>query len=214
MRTIIFINGIIQNDELAARWLHEDDYLIGADGGTRHCLRLGRQPDVVVGDLDSLDKATVDQLVAQGVHVQHHPIEKDQTDLELAIECAIDAGSDDILLLGALGGRMDQMLGNVFILARREWPVPIQLADDDQLAQIIYGPDKLTLHGTIGSTVSAIPLSEVVTGITYTGLQYPLQNFTLKLGSSRAMSNVMQESQATIEIASGILMVVQTFAQL
>jgi len=164
----------------------------------------------VVGDLDSLDPALVDKLAAQGVQIQRHPTEKDQTDLELAIKCAIDAGSDEILLLGALGGRMDQMLGNVFMLAQREWSIPIRLAEENQLAQLIHGPSTLAIHGSIGNTVSAIPLSETVTGITYTGLQYPLHNATLPLGSSRAMSNVMTEIQATIEIASGILMVIQT----
>lgn len=210
MRAIIFINGIIENDPLTAQWLRDDDYLIGADGGTYHCLRLDRQPHLVVGDLDSLDSATIEELTAAGVQIQRHPPEKDYTDLELAIECAVEAGADEILLLGALGGRMDQMLGNVLILAYNRWPIPIRLAEGNQLAQVMQGPAELLLSAAVGGTISVIPLTPTVTGITYSGLQYPLHNATLHLGSSRGMSNVMRQEQAAIEIATGALMVVQT----
>jgi thiamine pyrophosphokinase len=60
----------------------------------------------------------------------------------------------------------------------------------------------------VGSTVSAIPLSPLVTGITYTGLEYPLQDATLALGSTRGVSNVMAATPATLTIREGVLLVV------
>ena len=72
-----------------AAWLRDDDILIGCDGGTAHCLAIGRRPRLVVGDLDSIAPATVEELASQGTKFERHAVSKDQTDLELAIERAV-----------------------------------------------------------------------------------------------------------------------------
>jgi len=213
MRAVIFVNGEVQDYTALARWLRPGDHLIGADGGTRHMLALGLMPDAVVGDLDSLEPETVAKLIAQGVDVERYPIAKDQTDLELAIERGLRAGASEILLLGALGGRLDQTLANLLILAQRNWPVPLRLAEGSQLAQVLRSGETLMLHAAPGSTVSAIPLSAIVTGITYTGLEYPLQDATLSIGSTRGVSNFVASSPATITIDEGVLLVVCVIEQ-
>jgi thiamine pyrophosphokinase len=208
MRAVVFVNGEVQDYTALASWLRPGDHLIGADGGTRHMLALGLMPDAVVGDLDSLEPETVAKLIAQGVDVERYPVAKDQTDLELAIERGLRAGASEILLLGALGGRLDQTLANLLILAQRNWPVPLRLAEGNQLAQVLRSGETLTLQAAPGSTVSAIPLSALVTGITYKGLEYPLQDATLTIGSTRGVSNVVASSPATITIKDGVLLVV------
>lgn len=208
MRAVVFVNGEVQDYTALARWLRPGDHLIGADGGTRHILALSLMPDAVVGDLDSLEPATVTELIAQGVDVERYPVAKDQTDLELAIERGLRAGADEILLLGALGGRLDQTLANLLILAQRQWPVPLRLAEGNQLAQVLRSGETLALQAAPGSTVSAIPLSAAVTGITYTGLEYPLDDATLTIGSTRGVSNVVASTPATITIRDGVLLVV------
>jgi thiamine pyrophosphokinase len=208
LRAVIFVNGVVPDAAILERWLAADDYLICADGGTRHCLALDRLPRVVVGDLDSLAPETVAWLEGQGVAIERHPERKDQTDLELAIDRAIRDGATEVLLLGALGGRLDQTVANLLILARRDWPLPIALAEGDQLAQVLRAGETLTLDGAPGSLVSVVPLSEQVTGITYAGLEYPLHHATLRLGSTRGVSNVLAASPATIHIESGMLLVV------
>lgn len=213
MRAVVFVNGEVQDYTALARWLRPGDHLIGADGGTRHMLALGLMPDAVVGDLDSLEPETVAKLIVQGVDVERYPIAKDQTDLELAIERGLRAGASEILLLGALGGRLDQTLANLLILAQRNWPVPLRLAEGSQLAQVLRTGETLMLHAAPGSTVSAIPLSAIVTGITYTGLEYPLQDATLSIGSTRGVSNVVASSPATITIDEGVLLVVCVIEQ-
>jgi thiamine pyrophosphokinase len=208
MRAVVFVNGEVHDYGALAGWLRPGDYLIGADGGTRHILALGLRPDAVVGDLDSLEAETVAELAAQGVEIDRFPVAKDQTDLELAIERGLAAGAGEVLLLGALGGRLDQTLANLLILAQRQWPARLRLAEGDQLAQVLRGGQCLTVHAGPGSTVSAIPLSPLVTGITYTGLEYPLVDATLTLGSTRGVSNVVASSPATIAIKEGVLLVV------
>ena len=205
MRAVVFVNGEVHDYAALAGWLRTGDYLIGADGGTRHILALGLRPDAVVGDLDSLEAETVAALAEQGVEIERYPVAKDQTDLELAIERGLAAGASELLLLGALGGRLDQTLANLLILAQREWPARLRLAEGDQLAQVLRDGECLTLHARPGSTVSAIPLSPSVTGITYTGLEYPLVDATLCLGSTRGVSNVVASSPATVTIKQGVL---------
>ncbi len=208
MRAVIFVNGVVGDYGRLAAWLRADDYLIGADGGTMHCLALGRRPDVVVGDLDSLSGGVVADLRAAGVEIEEHPVAKDKTDLDLAIDRAIRDGADAVLLVGALGGRLDQTLSNLLLLARREWPVPLSLAEGDELAQVVRGGETITVGGEPGSTVSAVPLSEVVTGVTYTGLAYPLADATLRLGSTRGVSNELAGREARISVGAGMLLVI------
>ena len=210
MRAIVFINGIVEDYGLLRRWLRPDDYWVAADGGVNHCLVLGRNPDALVGDLDSVDASVVEQLALAGVQVVRHPVVKDQTDLELALEFALNIGASELLLMGALGGRLDQMLANVLILGQRHWPVPLRLVEGRQLVQLIPPNQTVTLVAQVGDTVSAIPLSDQVTGIIYTGMRYPLNNHTLPFGSTQGISNEVSERPATVRIASGRLLIIQT----
>lgn len=210
MRAVVFVNGILPNPDQWRGWLRDDDYLVAADGGVRHCLAMGRVPHALVGDLDSVTPETVEGLCAQGVQIKHYPAEKNETDLELALDHALDVGADEIALLGALGGRLDQALANVLILAQRQWPVPMRIFDAEEIALVMRGGETITLDADVGQTVSLIPLSEEVTGITYTGLRYPLYEARLRLGSTRGISNEVSEVPATIHIATGIALIVQT----
>jgi thiamine pyrophosphokinase len=209
MRAVIFVNGTILDYTQLARWLRPDDYLIAADGGARHCAALGILPAVLVGDLDSITPELLAEYEQAGVAIERHPPRKDETDLELAVRRAVADGATEILLLGALGGRLDQTLANLLLPARKEWTVPILLADGRQLARVVRGGESVTIRGAEGDTVSVVPMSAEVTGITYTGLEYPLVDATLRLGSTQGVSNRMAGESATIRIASGILLVVQ-----
>ena len=209
MRTVIFVNGLVEDYATLARWLQPDDYRICADGGTRHCAALGLTPHVIVGDLDSADPEIVARFVAAGAEVERHPPQKDQTDLELALERALHDGADEIILLGALGGRLDQTLANLHIVAQRRWPVPVRIAEGGQLAHVLIGPDRLVIDLPPGSMVSVIPFSPVVTGITYAGLRYPLEDATLRFGSTKGVSNEVEERPASVTIQEGMLLVVE-----
>ena len=209
MRALIFVNGTINDYAQLARWLRPDDYTIAADGGAHHCAALGLRPAVLVGDLDSIAPELLTEYEKAGVVIERHPPRKDETDLELAVRRAVADGATEILLLGALGGRLDQTLANLLLPARTDWPVPILLADGTQLARVLRGGEATTLHGAAGDTVSVVPMSADVTGITYTGLEYPLVNATLRLGSTQGVSNRLIGESATIRITSGILLVVQ-----
>lgn len=210
MRAIIFVNGFIADLARVRHWVRAGDDLIAADGGAHHALAMGLLPRVVVGDLDSLEPEVVAALVAQGVEMERYPAAKDKTDLELAIERAMRDGADEVVMLGALGGRLDQALANVLLMAHHDWPATIHLVDANEIATVIHGGETMTLQAAPGSTMSLLPLSAEVTGITYTGMLYPLDNATLALGSTRGVSNEVLSQPATVRIATGIALVIQT----
>ena len=212
MRAVVFVNGDIADYAALARWLRNDDYLIAADGGARHMEILGLSPAVIVGDLDSIDPSLLLRMQEEGADVEQHPAAKDATDLELAIARAVRDGATEILLLGAVGGRLDQTIANLLILAQKNWAVPLTIAEGDQLARVLRGRQSASLSGPTGGYVSAVALSEEVTGVTYRGLEYPLENATLRLGSTRGVSNTMVSSPAQVSIESGILLVIQQFS--
>ena len=211
MRAVVFVNGDIADYAAVPRWLRKDDYLIAADGGARHMEILGLSPAVIVGDLDSIDPALLSRLQKEGADVEQHPAAKDATDLELAIARAVRDGATEILLLGAFGGRLDQTIANLLTMAHNSWTVPLTIAEGDQLARVLRGRQSVTLSGPTGGYVSAVALSEEVSGVTYRGLEYPLENATLRLGSTRGVSNTLASSPAQISIESGILLVTQQF---
>jgi thiamine pyrophosphokinase len=210
MRAVIFVNGVIPDPSTVQRWVRAGDDLLAADGGARHALAMGLRPRVVVGDLDSLEPELVEQLASQGVEMERYPVAKNETDLELAIERAIRDGAQEVVLLGALGGRLDQSLANVLLMAQRDWPAIIHLVDANEIATVIHSGERMTLEAAVGSTVSLLPLSAEVTGITYTGMLYPLDNATLPLGSTRGVSNEVVSYPATVYIEGGIALVIQT----
>jgi thiamine pyrophosphokinase len=209
MRAVIFVNGLIQNYAGVCPWLLPDDYRIAADGGLRHLHALALEPHALVGDLDSVEPADVAKLAAQGVTIERHRPEKDKTDLELAIEHAAAKGATEIILLGALGGRLDQTVANLLLLAQRDWPAALSVVEEQQVASVLRAGQTVTLTGTVGTVVSLIPLSPQVTGITYTGLKYLLSDYTLPFGSTRGVSNELAAPMATIRIGTGLALIVQ-----
>lgn len=207
MRIIIFANGTMDNPGAeAARWVSPGDTVIAADGGTRHALAAGSTPTMVIGDLDSLNPNLHEQLQGAGTHFCAYPPEKDETDLELALLWAAKEEADEIIVLGALGGRPDQELANLLLLALPTLAShSVILAGDGWIIRCIRGGETVTLHGTPGATVSLIPLGGDAHGVTTSGLRYPLHNETLHFGPARGISNAMKESKATVRVAEGML---------
>ena len=201
MRAVIFANGELHR----ATELHADDLLIAADGGARHCLALGLKPAIVIGDLDSLDENDLAALKAAGIEIIRYPERKDYTDLELALQYAQEQGVTEILVMGALGARWDQTIANILLPAAFS-PLKISLTDGPQELFFIRGGEQLQINGQQGDTVSLIPLTNDTYGITTQGLEYALNDENLSFGSTRGISNVLLEEEATISLKAGLLL--------
>jgi thiamine pyrophosphokinase len=201
MRVIVFANGVMHSHFT----LEVDDVLIAADGGLRHCLDLGLQPAILIGDMDSIDEGNLAALEPSKTLILRYPTKKDFTDLELALQHALKLGADEIVIVAALGARWDQTIANLFLPA--SFPsVKISLLDGSQEIHYIRAGEKLEIHGQPGDMVSLIPLAGKAYGVTSEHLEYPLQGGELTFGSTRGISNVLLEETGTISINGGLLL--------
>lgn len=209
MRAVIIANGIAPDEATVRRWLNSVTRLFCADGGAAIALALGLRPDVVVGDLDSLDPVQRVQLAAMGSRMVIYPVAKDWTDLELALKLAVEEGATDIVILGALGGRLDQELSNILLLLLPEVRnISARIVDERQ--EMFVACSEATITGQAGDMVSLIPLGGDVTGIVTEGLLYPLKDETLLSGPARGISNVTIGEVARVTLKSGTLLVVHS----
>jgi thiamine pyrophosphokinase len=208
-RVVIIANGHLSDPAEARRRIRPGDHIICADGGTHHARVMGLTPNVVVGDMDSLDQGLRTELEAVGVRFEVHSTRKDETDLELALKLATAEGADDIEILAMLGGRLDQSLANLLMLARSEWaPAWVRVTEGNQSAWPVRGGQETTIKGMRGDLLSLVPLTSLVTGVTLEGVEWPLNDATLHFGSTLTISNTLMGSTARLKVEEGLVLVV------
>jgi thiamine pyrophosphokinase len=189
--------------------------LIAADGGAAHVLAAGLVPDVVVGDFDSLADADRVRLLEMAVELRAAPRDKDESDMELCLLTALEAGAASITLLGALGvGRPEHSLANLLLLAdERLDGAEVVIAGHGSRTWRIgtaEGPGSATIKGQPGDFVSLFPLEAEVVGVTSDGLRFRLSDETLPLGPSRGLSNELLGRSARVTSRRGRLLLVHT----
>ncbi len=210
VRTVIIANGEPPTGGDLQRWLRDGDTLLCADGGARAALAYGLRPERVIGDFDSLTESELDRLAQRGVLLDRHPTHKDETDLELALRYATSTGCEEIVVLGALGGRLDQTVANVMLLAMPQLVGRrVVIASGAEKTFLLRPGAPFELRGSAGDVVSLIPFGGDATGVRTEGLEYPLREETLSFGPARGVSNVMLGERATVALAGGLLLCVQ-----
>lgn len=214
-QALIFANGEPNDGPMVRRALRagRGARIIGADGGALVAEHFGLLVDSIIGDMDSLTAEQVNQFEGRGATIVRHPAEKDATDLELALIAAAEDGCDWIRVVGGLGGRFDQALANVYLLALTQLEgCNVELVAGKQAIRLLR-PGTHELTGKPDDTLSLIPVGGDVRGITTRNLKYPLNDETLRFGPARGVSNVMETATAEITIAEGILMCVHTIGR-
>jgi thiamine pyrophosphokinase len=190
------------------------DLVVAADGGARKAAALGLKPNVVVGDGDSLSPDAAGELRSQGVEVIVHPVEKDESDTELAVREALARGATSLVVLGVFGGeRVEHTVANLLLLTLPGVAaIDASLVDGPSTVRAIgvTGRGSLTIRGDVGDYVSLLPLSPSVTGVTTAGMRYPLAEATLNQGATRGLSNELQDTLATVTTRAGRLAVIHT----
>jgi len=204
MRAIIVANGSLEQSE-RHDWVTPDDLIIAADGGAEVARELGLKPQVAVGDLDSLSSEVRAWLEGIGCQFMEHPARKDETDTELAIQYALHEGADEIVLLGAVGDRLDHTLANVGLLAMPEL-AEVRARIVSGATEVWLVRDELTIDGQPGDLVSLLPLGQDALGVSTEGLEYALHDDTLRFGPARGVSNVMTSWRARVTLRSGLLL--------
>jgi len=169
------------------------DFLIAADGGLEHLARWGLRPDLLIGDLDSLNA------IPEGVPRKQFPREKDDTDLSLALEEAFLRPRENIIITGAWGGRPDHSVANLQLLvkaARRGHFAQMLCGGYTAAAIADGGALRLKGHGA----VSVFAHGGEARGVAIRGLEYPLENAILRDDTPLGVSNTLSgEGEITLE---------------
>ena len=206
-RAVLFANGQAKPGFEVS--LLPGDFLVAVDGGLRHLKRLGLKPDLLIGDLDSVDASEQAEIVEAGIEVHRFPPAKDQTDLELALEYSLENGYAQIVIAYPFGDRVDHTLGNLSLLARPDLAGrTISLEDGQVEARLL--DQSAYLPAQPSDLVSLIAWGEPVEGIATKGLEYPLKNETLVPWQTRGISNVALADSIELDFKSGRLLVIRT----
>lgn len=210
-KTACIITGGTLPDSFLAGYVkeHPGELLIVVDGALEVTHRLGLQPDYIVGDFDTVDRSLLtfyDEKI-----ILRHPPEKDQTDTELAIETALQAGCSSLVFFGATGSRLDHSLANIFLLQGlvKQGVEAVILNETNKL----YIKEKgftLKRKEACGDYVSLLPLTETVEEVTLTGFKYPVQKLTFYRERTLGVSNEITAEEARVEFSKGMFIVVES----
>lgn len=182
---------------------HGADLVIAADSGLRHAKPLGVTPDLIVGDFDSV--AAEDLELYPTVPRETHPVRKDALDLELALDEAAARGANAFLIVGALGGRLDQTLAALFIAAKRHAThpgTPVTIHDGHRAAYPLKPNDVLNLNVPPGTPFSVLSLDSV-SRVSLSGASYPLTGARLPFGVGLGVSNEVATTPLSVTLHEG-----------
>jgi thiamine pyrophosphokinase len=204
---VVFLDGEYGDAEYYAARVAAADIVLAADGGARFLLDLGVLPHAVVGDFDSLGAEDVERLAAAGVELQRHPVRKDATDGELAVDEALRRGASELVLAGGTGA-LDHTLGHLAILRHLAGRgIPASLVAPQLSARVLCAPATATLSSGDGTRVSVVPLGGDAV-VTLAGLEYPLDRGLLPAVSCLGLGNhVTGLGQARIAVHDGAVAV-------
>lgn len=205
---VIVCGGKIDNYKYMQKYFKGAKLIIAADSGAHHCKSFHVSPDLLVGDFDSVREIDYASLAAAGVEIIRYPEEKDMTDSEIAIEIAIKKGCTKVVILGALGTRLDHSLSTLFLLKKLlDKGIDGIIANEYNEVRLINRSIVLTREE--GVYISLLPLAGSAKGVTTSGLHYPLENATLEASSSRGVSNKFSEDIARVTVTEGYLLIIK-----
>ena len=200
---LIFAGGDLPGADLADE-LPSADLILAADSGYDAADHLGFKVDVLIGDLDSITTSPIPDHVV----VERYPVDKDQTDLDLALELAMREDPERVVVIGGTGGRIDHEMSTLGLICSDRWSAVDELEWVSSRGRAYVVRRRRIIHGDIGATVSLVPVGGAVTGIRTSGLQWELAGEDLRSGSTMGVSNVMRAPVADIKIETGCLLVV------
>ncbi|MFA7467102.1 MAG: thiamine diphosphokinase [Desulfotomaculaceae bacterium] len=211
MRCVIITGGTVENLQWLSEFIDAKDRVICVDGGARYAAALELIPDIIIGDMDSLDHKELDRLVGLGAAVREYPPDKDDTDTALAMAEALSGSPEEIIIVGALGTRFDHSLANVHLLCvALDRGVKARIINEYNEISLVSPHASALLDGRPGDLFSLLPLTEQVTGVNVKGVRWPLENATFRIGNPYGVSNRLAEGKVDISVSSGLLLLIRT----
>jgi len=200
---LLLANGNSPTKSLFLSCRKRSEFFVCADGGANYAAEFGERPDLIIGDLDSIKASTVRKF--QSVTTRRIA-DQNSTDLEKALSWLIRRNYSDIVVLGATGGRVDHLAGNLSALGKFSKRAHITFVDES--GEMRSAGSETVLDASPGTIISLIPLSRCE-GIVTKGLRWELLNGVLELGFREGTSNIVKSSPVTIRVRRGTLLIYQ-----
>lgn len=208
VRAIIVSNGSFNIDVFKKHKL-PSDMTICADGGANHLYKSDIIPDIIVGDLDSIDEDVFIYYKSKNVEFHKYPSKKDYTDTELAIECAIKKDAKEIILFGSTGTRIDHTLANIMLLLKL-LKRNIKASIVDESNQIYIMDKHFEVEKEEKTFLSFLPIFESCLGVTMKGFKYEAYKRNFELGSTMGISNEIEDEKGHIDMEFGTALVIKS----
>ena len=208
MRVAIFLNGAPDPPGLLRRIAGQADLVVAADGGTRYALDAGVIPDLVVGDMDSLEEAQRREIEERGALLERHPVRKDKMDGHLAVLAVRDRGATAVDLLCAAGGKFGALFAvpHILLASERVGLQATMVAGWGQ-AFVLEGGSRI-VAGAPQDSVSVFPFTGPTTGVTLRGFGYPLEDARLEPGDTLGFHNELIGRTGRVSVKEGVLLVI------
>ena len=203
-KAVIVCNGQV-NTKFLYSFISENNFLIAVDGGANKLIKTKFEPDLIIGDMDSISKNSLKKY--RKSEIKRFPVEKKEIDLELAIDYCLQKKFKEIIILGAIGSRADMTLTNIFVLNQIPKTIKAKIVHENQEIYLIP-KKKYLIEGIPGEKISLFPIEGKVKGLTLKGFKYELKNFNLKFGLGIGFSNEFKNKKAWITLKDGKLLCV------
>ena len=209
MNKTLIVSGGNTNKNYINQLIRDNTFtnVIAVDKGLEALGEINILPEYIIGDFDSVDKEILNKYKNRDVEIRELNPEKDYTDTHMAIKLAMELGSDEVVITGAIGTRIDHVIANIHIMKEGlEKNIDCKIIDEYSEIIIINKDTKIEKENKY---ISLIPLTTEVFGVTLEGFKYKLENATLRVGDSIGISNEVISETATIRIGEGILIVIK-----
>lgn len=209
MKVLIIAGGVFPSVKLLEEELKSSSVVICADSGANGLYSNNVTPDILMGDFDSISKEALKYFEEKGCAIDKYPKEKDLTDSEIALKKALELGAKEIVFLGCTGHRLDHVMGNLGLLAKCcELNVEAYIKDDNNTIFAVKKPVKL--KGSLGELFSLCSFGDFVDNLSVKGAKYELNNYLLRIGDPRTISNEFFHEEVDITFSSGMLIIIKS----
>lgn len=215
-RCIVICAGDLEISDIPVR---EEDFVIAADGGYLYCGIFGIEPDVIIGDLDSLEEKQVKQIEenytekegAKKRLIRLSPM-KDDTDTLAALRFGLSLGYEEFHLYGAMGGRLEHTIANIQCLLFLKNADARAYIWDGCMMMTVIQEESISFRQEMEGVLSVFAVGGTAKGVSEKGLKYELEDALLQPDFPVGISNEFIGKKAEISVAEGTLLVMVRWA--
>lgn len=203
-REFLFVAGGRRPSDKFFREVSRDRKIFAVDKGIEICRDLNILPQILIGDFDSAESSAVDWARENKIPIERHPVDKDLTDTQLALNLVED--KNFVVLTGIFGGRFDHLFSNIFTCAASK--IRTCLADERELIFFVNGGEIFSVKFFVRPyALSLLPITEICEGVTLKNVHWELENATLRQNFPNAVSNRVESDEIKISVSKGTLAV-------